>query len=91
MIFLYFYWWVVNLKAVSYTHLDITAFEDPDLVEYLHRQGYEEEVIQAYRWRSYPVDRAYGCLLYTSDCCFYYIYSVDFSSRNLGNELPMDA
>ena len=27
----------------------------------------------------------------TVDCCFYYIYSVDFSSRNLGNELPMDA
>lgn len=40
--------------------IDITAFEDPYLVEYLHRQGYEEEVIQAYRWRSYPVDRAYG-------------------------------
>ena len=37
--------------------IDITAFEDPYLVEYLHRQGYEEEVIQAYRWRSYPVDR----------------------------------
>ena len=31
--------------------IDITAFEDPYLVEYLHRQGYEEEVIQAYRWR----------------------------------------
>lgn len=40
--------------------VDITAYNDPCLVEYLRGQGYEEEVIGAYQWRSYPVNRAFG-------------------------------
>lgn len=40
--------------------VDITPYKDPYLVEYLRRQGYEEEVISAYQWRSYPVNRTFG-------------------------------
>ena len=40
--------------------IDITAFEDPYLAEYLRGQGYKEDMIQSYQWRSYPVNRTFG-------------------------------
>lgn len=40
--------------------MDITAFEDPYLAEFLSGQGYGEEVVESNRWRSYLVDRTFG-------------------------------
>ncbi|MDR1330927.1 MAG: TonB-dependent receptor [Tannerella sp.] len=40
--------------------LDITAFADPWLAAYLSGRGYTGEMAEAYRWRSYPVERRAG-------------------------------
>ena len=44
----------------DYGRVDVTAYEDPYLAEYLSRRGYDEELIRKYQWRSYPVDRSFG-------------------------------
>lgn len=40
--------------------LHASAFSDPFLEGYLRKQGYDEALIQEYRWRSYPVSRVFG-------------------------------
>ena len=40
--------------------LDISPYQDAHLKTYLRDQGYAEEVIEAYEWRSYPVNRSFG-------------------------------
>ncbi len=44
----------------DYSRLNIAAFQDVYLEEYLSEQGYNEEQIAAHEWRSYPVDRKFG-------------------------------
>lgn len=44
----------------DYGKIDITSYQDPYLEEYLHEQGYSDEQIEGYRWRSYPVNRNFG-------------------------------
>lgn len=44
----------------DYGRLDISAYQDPYLEAYLQGQGYNEEQIAEYRWRSYPVERGFG-------------------------------
>ncbi|NDV81786.1 TonB-dependent receptor [Bacteroides sp. 51] len=40
--------------------VDISAYTDPYLETYLQGMGYDDELIQQYKWRSYPVDRDFG-------------------------------
>lgn len=40
--------------------LDVTAYQDPYLIEFLHQQGYDASTIHAYEWRSNPVNRTFG-------------------------------
>lgn len=40
--------------------VDVTAYKDPYLAEYLQQQGYDDDLIHAYEWRSYPVNRTFG-------------------------------
>lgn len=40
--------------------VDVTAYQDPYLIEFLHQQGYDASTIHAYEWRSYPVNRTFG-------------------------------
>lgn len=44
----------------DYGTVDISAYTDPYLEVYLHGMGYDEELIDQYKWRSYPVDRNFG-------------------------------
>ncbi|WP_373825690.1 TonB-dependent receptor [Bacteroides heparinolyticus] len=44
----------------DYGKTDITPYQDPYLEEYLREQGYPTDKIDAYKWRSYPVDRGFG-------------------------------
>lgn len=44
----------------DYGKLDIDAYFDPYLPEYLENMGYDEEFISQYTWRSYPVKRNFG-------------------------------
>jgi iron complex outermembrane receptor protein len=44
----------------DYGRLDISPFRDPYLADYLKGQGYKQEEIEAYQWRSYPVNRRFG-------------------------------
>lgn len=59
-------WRPDNRIAVSggirydYGKVDITSYQDPYLAEYLQGQGYPADKIEAYRWRSYPVNRSFG-------------------------------
>ena len=58
--------WRLNKKLslsgglrLDYGQTDISAYSDPYLETYLHQMGYDEELIQKYQWRSYPVDRTF--------------------------------
>jgi iron complex outermembrane receptor protein len=44
----------------DYGELQLSPYRDAYLEAYLRTQAYPEEVIAAYRWRSYPVDRHFG-------------------------------
>ncbi|MDR1170866.1 MAG: TonB-dependent receptor [Bacteroidales bacterium] len=44
----------------DYGQLDIAAYRDAYLETYLRGQGYDDDMMTAYRWRSYPVDRTFG-------------------------------
>jgi len=44
----------------DYGKLDIDAYSDPYLHDYLESMGYDEELIDRYTWRSYPVKRNFG-------------------------------
>lgn len=44
----------------DYGRLDISAFRDVYLTNYLQEQGYDSNMIDTYQWRSYPVDRKFG-------------------------------
>lgn len=44
----------------DYGKIDITPYQDPYLEEYLKGQGYPENQIANYKWRSYPVNRNFG-------------------------------
>ncbi|MDR1182006.1 MAG: TonB-dependent receptor [Bacteroidales bacterium] len=44
----------------DYGKLDIAAYHDAYLEIYLREQGYDDGMIAAYRWRSYPVDCKFG-------------------------------
>lgn len=44
----------------DYGTVDISAYTDPYLEVYLQGMGYGEELIDQYKWRSYPVDRNFG-------------------------------
>ncbi|MDR1407155.1 MAG: TonB-dependent receptor [Tannerella sp.] len=44
----------------DYGRMDITAYADPYLAAHLTMRGYSGEMAEAYRWRSYPVDRRTG-------------------------------
>ncbi len=41
----------------DYGTIDISAYQDPYLEAYLQGMGYDNELIEQYQWRSYPVDR----------------------------------
>ncbi|MDR2917556.1 MAG: TonB-dependent receptor [Tannerella sp.] len=41
----------------DYGTIDISAYQDPYLEIYLQEMGYDNELIEQYQWRSYPVDR----------------------------------
>jgi iron complex outermembrane receptor protein len=42
--------------------MDISAYTDPYLEAYLAKRGYAGETAEAYKWRSYPVNRRFGNL-----------------------------
>ncbi|MDR3252151.1 MAG: TonB-dependent receptor [Tannerella sp.] len=44
----------------DYGKINISAYSDPYLNQYLHEMGYNDELTEQYRWRSYPVDRSFG-------------------------------
>ncbi|GHU88915.1 TonB-dependent receptor [Bacteroidia bacterium] len=44
----------------DYGRLDISAFRDVYLENYLIEQGYDSNMIESYQWRSYSVDRKFG-------------------------------
>ncbi|MDR1611117.1 MAG: TonB-dependent receptor, partial [Candidatus Symbiothrix sp.] len=44
----------------DYGNIDISAHRDSYLETYLRERAYPEDVIEAYRWRSYPVNRHFG-------------------------------
>lgn len=44
----------------DYGRLDIDSYRDPYLETYLREQGYDENLIESYQLRSYPVDRTFG-------------------------------
>jgi iron complex outermembrane receptor protein len=54
----------------DYGKLDISAFRDGYLEEYLSERSYPETVIDAYKWRSYPVDRYFDDLSYSLGIVF---------------------
>jgi iron complex outermembrane receptor protein len=43
----------------DYGRLNVSAFRDVYLADYLEEQGYERDLIEAYQWRSYRVDRRF--------------------------------
>ena len=44
----------------DYGKIDASAYTDPYLAIYLREQGYGDEFIRKYEWRSYPVRRHFG-------------------------------
>lgn len=46
----------------DYGTIDISSYQDPYLEAYLLEMGYDNELIEQYRWRSYPVSRNFGDL-----------------------------
>ncbi|MDR1370171.1 MAG: TonB-dependent receptor [Dysgonamonadaceae bacterium] len=44
----------------DYGRLNIPAFRDAYLANYLQEQSYDNDMIDFYQWRSYPVDRKFG-------------------------------
>ena len=44
----------------DYGAVDIAAYTDPYLESYLQNMGYEDESLEKYKWRSYPVKRNFG-------------------------------
>ena len=40
--------------------IDVLAYSDPYLKEYLQNRGYDNDLIEEYQWRSYPVERDFG-------------------------------
>jgi len=44
----------------DYGNIDISAYIDPYLNEYLQNMGYGNYLIEEYQWRSYPVNRNFG-------------------------------
>lgn len=44
----------------DYGTVDISAYTDPYLGIYLQEMGYDDELIEQYKWRSYPVNRNFG-------------------------------
>ena len=44
----------------DYGTIDISAYADPYLGVYLQEMEYDDELIEQYKWRSYPVDRNFG-------------------------------
>lgn len=40
--------------------INISAYQDPYLSTYLHEQGYSNDLVASYRWRSYPVNKTFG-------------------------------
>jgi iron complex outermembrane receptor protein len=53
-------WFISGGIRYDYGRLEASSFSDDYLVEYLRKEGYEEGVVEANRWRSYPVDRVFG-------------------------------
>jgi iron complex outermembrane receptor protein len=44
----------------DYGKMDISAYQDIYLETYLRERAYTEDVIELYKWRSYPVNRNFG-------------------------------
>ncbi|MDR0536589.1 MAG: TonB-dependent receptor [Tannerellaceae bacterium] len=44
----------------DYGRLNISAYRDAYLENYLREQGYDNGLIASYKWRSYPVNRNFG-------------------------------
>jgi iron complex outermembrane receptor protein len=44
----------------DYGNIRSKAYADPYLEAYLRERGYSGEALEAYRWRSYPVNRSFG-------------------------------
>ncbi|MDR2622786.1 MAG: TonB-dependent receptor [Dysgonamonadaceae bacterium] len=44
----------------DYGNIDISAHRDVYLETYLRERAYPEDIIEAYQWRSYPVNRHFG-------------------------------
>jgi iron complex outermembrane receptor protein len=44
----------------DYGKMDIAGYRDVYLERYLRERNYPEDVIEAHRWRSYPVNRKFG-------------------------------
>lgn len=44
----------------DYGSMDISAYQDAYLENYLRGMGYDQELIAQYQWRSYPVGRDFG-------------------------------
>ncbi|MDR0757153.1 MAG: TonB-dependent receptor, partial [Tannerella sp.] len=44
----------------DYGWINISAYADPYLADYLAGRGYTADRAEAYKWRSYPVDRRFG-------------------------------
>jgi iron complex outermembrane receptor protein len=53
-------WSVSGGLRYDYGYVNAAAFQDIHLAHYLQEQGYDPGVIEAYRWRSYPVRRHFG-------------------------------
>lgn len=54
-----------NLKLIGglrydYGHLDVSGYQDEYLPQYLANNGYTEQEIDAYKWRSYPLNRHFS-------------------------------
>lgn len=44
----------------DYGTVDISAYTDPYLGVYLKGMGYDDQLVEQYKWRSYPVKRNFG-------------------------------
>jgi iron complex outermembrane receptor protein len=44
----------------DYGRISISAYSDPYLADYLAERNYPADMVEAYKWRSYPVDRRFG-------------------------------
>jgi iron complex outermembrane receptor protein len=44
----------------DYGRMNISAFRDNYLEDYLRSHAYSDDIIEAYKWRSYPVDKSFG-------------------------------